>query len=273
MSECGAIEDAIDAVDNNARVLAGYDTIFDTIHELQVSPNFELHLKTRVQSVEWKKGEVKVTAQSEDGERIEYAQALIVTAPPPLLEKNELGFAPALAAKQNSASQIAMGHVFKVVFVFHEPPWKAGADIHFVMSPELTFGAHWLWGVYDSKVVTSWSGGRRSERLIGLSLLRKEVIDAALTDLALASGVDKAKLKSLLAVVDFYDWESDPFSQGAYSYLKVGGAAARAALAQPIQETLYFAGEATMSDASAATVHGALRSGYRAAKEFLRDRS
>ncbi|MCY0725974.1 FAD-dependent oxidoreductase, partial [Klebsiella pneumoniae] len=55
------------------------------------------------------------------------------------------------------------------------------------------------------------------------------------------------------------DWAKDPFARGAYSYVLVDGAGARQALAQPLADTLFFAGEATSVDDSG-TVAGALSS-------------
>ena len=64
-------------------------------------------------------------------------------------------------------------------------------------------------------------------------------------------------------------WSTDPWARGSYSFLPVGATPAlRVALAQPINGRLFFAGEATSSDAPA-TVHGALASGQRAAQEVL----
>ena len=64
-------------------------------------------------------------------------------------------------------------------------------------------------------------------------------------------------------------WQDDPFAQGSSSYLKVGSTPTdRVALRTPIDDTLFFAGEATSSDYPA-TVHGALLSGRRAAEEAL----
>lgn len=60
-------------------------------------------------------------------------------------------------------------------------------------------------------------------------------------------------------------WRADPYARGAYSYLAVGATPDdRVALASPIDDRLYFAGEATDPDFPA-TVHGALASGRRAA--------
>ena len=64
-------------------------------------------------------------------------------------------------------------------------------------------------------------------------------------------------------------WSTDPWARGSYSFLPVGATPSlRVALAQPINGQLFFAGEATSSDAPA-TVHGALASGQRAAQEVI----
>jgi monoamine oxidase len=66
-----------------------------------------------------------------------------------------------------------------------------------------------------------------------------------------------------------HDWQADPFARGAYSYAAVGGMDAAAKLAEPVANALYFAGEATNSDGYNGTVHGAIATGLRAAKELL----
>ncbi len=64
-------------------------------------------------------------------------------------------------------------------------------------------------------------------------------------------------------------WSTDQWARGSYSYLPVGATPSlRVALAQPINSRLFFAGEATSSEAPA-TVHGALASGKRAAQEVI----
>jgi monoamine oxidase len=64
-------------------------------------------------------------------------------------------------------------------------------------------------------------------------------------------------------------WTADPCTGGAYSVLQPGGGEARAALAKPLDDKLFFAGEATSSDAFA-TVHGAWQSGHDAVKLILK---
>ena len=51
--------------------------------------------------------------------------------------------------------------------------------------------------------------------------------------------------------------------------MAVGATGSQQALAQPVSGTLFFAGEATVANGHHATVHGALASGERAAREVL----
>ncbi len=75
-----------------------------------------------------------------------------------------------------------------------------------------------------------------------------------------------ARMKSLKAPI-MHDWGADPFARGAYSYLGVGGERARTQLAATVDDTLFFAGEATSEDGQGGTVNGALVTGERAARE------
>ena len=63
-------------------------------------------------------------------------------------------------------------------------------------------------------------------------------------------------------------WQSDPWSRGSYSYALPGHADDRAILAAPVDERLFFAGEAT-SPNDFSTAHGAYMSGVAAADAAL----
>jgi monoamine oxidase len=73
----------------------------------------------------------------------------------------------------------------------------------------------------------------------------------------------------LLEAAYFHDWQNDPFSRGAYSYGKVGADGAQQELSHPVEDTLFFAGEATDTTGHNGTVHGAIASGRRAAREIV----
>jgi len=87
--------------------------------------------------------------------------------------------------------------------------------------------------------------------------------------LATLLGVSRRTILDQLEGFHAHDWQADPFARGAYSYVPVGGLNAMKMLAKPIEQTLYFAGEATHWQGMSGTVAGAIASGYRAAKEVL----
>jgi monoamine oxidase len=66
-----------------------------------------------------------------------------------------------------------------------------------------------------------------------------------------------------------HDWQSDPYSRGAYSYALADSEEPARRLAAPVGNTLFFAGEATDFSGHNGTVHGAIASGQRAATELL----
>ncbi len=84
--------------------------------------------------------------------------------------------------------------------------------------------------------------------------------------------VGEPRAAGLLEKGYVHDWQADPFSRGAYSYAKVGGDGAQRALTEPLERTLFFAGEATDYYGHHGTVHGAIASGQRAAAEILQSR-
>ena len=61
-----------------------------------------------------------------------------------------------------------------------------------------------------------------------------------------------------------HPWGADPWSMGSYSAARVGKVAARATLAQPIDNRLFFAGEAISTEAHS-SLHGAYLTGQSAA--------
>lgn len=96
------------------------------------------------------------------------------------------------------------------------------------------------------------------------------VVDAASAALARHTGLPRRAIASMIEQTWMHDWEHDPYSRGAYSYQMVGGSDAPAELAKPIRGTLFFAGEASEASGGTGTVHGAIATGTRAAKQVLR---
>jgi monoamine oxidase len=137
----------------------------------------------------------------------------------------------------------------------------------FLLSQDDWFPTWWTAHPMNWPIITGWAPFRAGERLSGKS--RSFVEDRALQTLSALLRVGQSELERMLEGAHFHDWQTDPFSLGAYSYGKVGADGAQQALAQPIENKLFFAGEATDTSGHNGTVHGAIASGYRAASQIL----
>ena len=120
-------------------------------------------------------------------------------------------------------------------------------------------------------IITGWAPFRSAERLAALG--RSSIVEQGPRTLGNVLGLNLKGLESWLEEVYFHDWQNDPFSRGAYSYGKVGAEAAQQSLGAPVENTLFFAGEATDTSGHNGTVHGAIASGHRAAEEIIYARS
>jgi monoamine oxidase len=172
------------------------------------------------------------------------------------------------AEKCKAIEAIAMGPVIKVDLEFRSRFWDRldggrYADASFFRARTSRIQTIWTRLPQRSPILVAWAGGGAAQRLIDE---RADPIRTALE--ACATLFPSVDILEELRNAYYHDWQADPFSCGAYSFLRVGGTGARESLADSIAETLFFAGEATSSDDSG-TVAGALASGYRAADEAI----
>jgi monoamine oxidase len=117
-------------------------------------------------------------------------------------------------------------------------------------------------------VITGWSAGPKADALLGKS--KTEVVARAMESLRrIAGGGRPSTPLPAVAAAYLHDWSADPLFRGAYSYVPAGKMGARARLAAPVEETVYFAGEAANTRGHSATVHGAIESGVSAAQSAI----
>jgi len=118
-----------------------------------------------------------------------------------------------------------------------------------------------FWRLLPSRApaLMGWAAGRNAERLRG-----KDAVAEAVRSLSLAL---RKRIKPRDALV--FDLQKDAYSLGAYSWVPVGAIKAQRALAEPVARTLFFAGEAAHFQGACGTVHGALETGARAARQLL----
>lgn len=261
--------------DKQFRVENGYSQIAQTLHDEAVASGAKFYLSTVVEEVNWKRNQVEVVTTTERFK----ARCLLVTLPLSLLQTGGVRFTPPLNEKQSAADKLAMGHVIKVVLRFSEPFWEnltvrgegdrpaSLKDFTFIHAPAESLPTWWTQFPVRAPILAGWAGGTRAEKLLTES--DDTLLDHSFQALSHLFGTTKTFFEELLE--DFYthNWQKDPFAAGAYSYIPVDGIDAQAQLARPLEDTLFFAGEATNTDGHHGTVHGAISSGLRASKEIL----
>jgi monoamine oxidase len=245
------------------RPQGGYGALCDWLAHSVVARGARLRLDSPVTTLMWKRGNVVVKGRSFAFR----ARRAIVTLPLGVLQSNSALFKPSLDMKQAALRKLASGPVIRVAMRFHTPFWEARApEVAFFHVPEAPFPTFWTPLPIRAPLLTAWAGGPKAARLTGSS--RDALLAAALRSVGMVFGRERA-LKAQLDAALVQDWQADPCSRGGYSYVRVGGEGARERLAEPLDDTLYFAGEATDVE-EAGTVAGALRSGERGAREVLK---
>jgi monoamine oxidase len=265
-------EEASEQIEGDAqfRVLNGYGMLVDRLHA-QLG-NVRIRLNAIVKAVRWHRGNVEVQLAS--GETLS-AKKAVVTLPLGVLKHGDVTFQPPLSSKQRALACLEMGAVIRVTLLFRERFWeqvkdKTGkplAELGFLFSEDKHFPTWWSQLPARTPVLTAWSAGPRGEANSGLT---KEAITArALDSLANILDYDRGTLRALLLDSYTHDWQSDLFFRGGYSYVAAGGDGAERELAAPLDDTLFFGGEAANFEGHNGTVNGAMMTGYRVAREIL----
>jgi monoamine oxidase len=76
-------------------------------------------------------------------------------------------------------------------------------------------------------------------------------------------------VKHLIVHARHFTWSDDPYAYGSYSFSTVGMEDTRDILARPIDDTIFYCGEATNTKGHPGTVHGSIEEGKRVAREIL----
>jgi monoamine oxidase len=259
-------EEAIDG-DHQYRITTGYDSLVRGVVDRIDRERCEIVMNAAVSQIVWRPGQVVARASTTEYQ----APRAIVTLPLGVLKSNSVIFSPALPEKQNAISFLAMGPVIRVSLCFHEKFWERVpqmADLSFLFTDDPEFPTWWTSNPLPYPILTGWAAGPNAGAHAGRS--KEEIIRSAVQALVQILEVSESDLRAQMTGSFMHDWQADPFSRGAYSYAAVGGMDAADTLAKPVANTLYFAGEATNGDGYNGTVHGAIATGMRAARELLK---
>lgn len=252
----------------NFRVVAGYSELA----RRSAGPlGSRLLLGVRVTRVRWTAGSVEVEATEEQsGETTTIrARAVVITLPLAVLRAGGVEFDPPLpAAKQRAIARLSVSHGY------HVHVRVSGSNLREKLGDFAMLwggGASTFYRPLDrvrrtNDLLSAFTVGREAERRVTLS--DADLFRATTDELQRLLPPGLRAGEPVGGVV--HRWSTDPFARGAYSYLGVGARLSdRVALAEPVDSTLFFAGEATHVTGESATVHGAIETGERAANEVV----
>lgn len=243
------------------------DALISRFSEVQAM----VKLNTPIESIAY--GPDPITLRAKDGTEFT-ANLVIVTVPISIIKSGGISFSPVLPGSFTSGlAKLNMGPCIRLVIEFKKNFWGECAYIVGSENAPTILSSGKGRGQFNATLSVTVYGPKAAT----LSALNdpEAQLDAVLADLdAIYAGqatqfirVDPDKLERIY-VVD--DWTNREYIKGGFSYPLAGATSAdRSAIGAPINDKLFFAGEATDISGQAGTVNGALASAERVAKEVI----
>jgi len=191
------------------------------------------------------------------------ARAVIVCVPTSILASGALRFFPALPDKLDAAAGLPLGLADKV-FLKLDAPEMFPPETQVYSYPRATETGAYHLRPLSKPMIEVFLGGAHARALEG----QGPGAAAAFAIDGLAS-VYGSGVRSKVHVLAETQWAADPFAGGSYSHALPGHADARGVLAAPVDQRLFFAGEAC-SPNFFSTAHGAWQTGQVAARAAIR---
>ncbi|MBS1813719.1 MAG: FAD-dependent oxidoreductase [Acidobacteria bacterium] len=265
-------EDEIEG-DRLFHVEGGYARLPEAMLDDLQKRGVEIVFRACVVAVDWSDGAVAVST----GEgRAFSAKAAIITLPLAVLQRRSVQWTPSVEDALHQADRLRMGSVCRVSLVFKQRWWaeRRHPKMSFLFPQNRNsndgtprFEVFWTPYPNEQPMITAWAGGPAALRFADMS--QQEIVSTAIRNLERAFGLQPQALDSELTDARLHPWQEDAFALGAYSYIPSNALDAIEKLTLPLHNTLFFAGEHTDTTGHWGTVHGAIRSGVRAAKQVI----
>jgi len=221
----------------------------------------EVKLATPVTRIRW--GGRGVAADTAAGPVT--ARVAVVALPSAIVAEGSVIFSPHLPAEVLQAHHdLPLGILEKIALRFKRNVFPSESTEFLRMKRDDGRGLGYLTRHWGENVCIAFARGRLARDLEARG--EAAAIEQALDELTAMLGGDVRKHFDKGAATA---WASDPYARGAYSYCVPGRYGARALLTRHVGGRIVFAGEHT-EQAAYGTLHGAWRSGVRAAAEARR---
>lgn len=262
--------------DEQYRIEEGYAALVHYLEGECRKKGVQFFLSQPVRELRWKSGEVVVITDQASF----HAAKVLITVSIGVLQKEKILFSPDLPQVKKAAEALGFGHVVKASLQFASSFWKDKTltsgkdltDLGFLFSEE-DIPTWWTHHPKKDNVLVAWLGGPKAAALRHLD--KDEAMAKAISSLGRIFGLGAVHLQQNLIKAHCYNWSADEEVCGAYSYAVVGGADAAKQLQEPVEKTIFFAGEGLHQGPEIGTVEGALVNGretaYRLIASFDRD--
>jgi len=256
--------------DHQYQLKGTYLSLLQYLEKEIIDADGQIMLSSPVRTILWAAGKVQVILR--DNQIIE-GDKVIVTVPIGVLQCRDIVFVPDIPKHQLAFGEIGFGGVVKFIFEFDIPFWNQTnrrlKDVAFIFSDALV--PTWWSRLPDPKpLLTGWMGGPATENL---DRSDNALYDRALSSLSYIFDCAPEQVKQHIKQFYIADWVQDTYAHGAYAYSTTTTPAARKLLMTPIENTLYFAGEAIYEGPAMGTVEAALASGRSIANVIFADKS
>jgi monoamine oxidase len=251
---------------------AGYDVLTSFLADRFRAAGGTLFLQHTVRVIRWSPDAALISGVDGSAQEFEFrAPRTIVTLPLGVLHAGSVEFDPEPAQILSHAASMAMGPVLRVSLLFDLKFWQE--DLSFLLTRDEIVSAWWTPMPKTLPLITAWAGGPKAIALAqtaGAGAANPNaLVEECLRALSRMYGVAVRELHRRLVSWHTHNWQTDPYSVGAYSYAPAGALNASMEMTKPVAGVLFFAGEHTDTTGHWGTVHGALGTGLRAAAQIL----
>jgi monoamine oxidase len=227
-------------------------------------------LSSPVQTINWQKNQVVVQTTKSTY----YGTKLLLTVPVGVLQAGRPTFFPAIPHKIEAARALGFGPVIKLILQFKSAFWKEKESTGnknldkagFIFSEE-TVPTWWTQYPKEVPILVGWLGGPNAERFKNLS--EEDILQKALDALGHIFNLQSGVLKKDLVHATLGNWATDPYCCGGYSYDVVDGKRQKQLLKEPVEGTIFFAGEGLYEGLEIGTVEAALVNGREVAHQLI----
>jgi len=204
-----------------------------------------------------------VTAVTETGKAFRAAKILL-SVPIGVMLSHHIRFDPPLPPwKEEVLGQFEMLPATKLVYGFRKRLWSKDLVYLCNLGPIPRFWTNCKSPDSPPYLMSAFITASYAQQLDKES--HSSTLQEGLATLATLLALPVDTLKHNLLFTKIQCWDSEKFTKGGYAIRKVGSVVARRDYERPVNDQIYFIGEATGYKTDVQTIHGALDSGMRGA--------